>query len=169
MRALEAAAIHPWDPLSLNVWPICACIIFVCFIAVVATCYWDSWHWLGLELCQPAFQPRSKLDGTWPLPNLPSASLLPTKTLQSLILPNLLGLPLALQLEGEAFQLRQEILVALLLGAESGGSLGAGGTCVPCAPCRAGDAAGRGEGAGSSPGSAAQSCTCFLKRLITGA
>lgn len=103
-------------------WPICACIIFVCFIAVVATCYWDSWHWLGLELCQPAFQPRSKLDGTQPLPNLPSASLLTPKTLQSLTLPNLLGLPLALQLEGETFQLRQEILVALLFGAESGGS-----------------------------------------------
>lgn len=146
---------------------------FVWFIAVVAISYWDSWHWLGLELCQPALQLRGKLDGTWLLPKLPSAFLLPTKSLQSLTLVKLLGLPLALQLEDVAFPLSQKIFSPLLLGAESGGSFGAGLTCIPSAPCwalcRAAMLRDGAEGAGSSHGLSAPGCTCFLKRLITGA
>lgn len=138
MSTLGASAIHPLDPLSLNVWVICVCTaLFVCFIVVVAVSCWDSWHWLGLELCQPALQPHGKLDGTWPLPNLPSASLLSPKSLQFPTLPKLLGLPLALQVEDVAFPLRKKILAPLLLGAVSGGSFEAGVTCVPSAPCRA--------------------------------
>lgn len=140
---------------------------FVWFITVVAISYWDSWHWLGLELCQPALQLRGKLDSTWLL------LLLPTKSLQSLTLVKLLGLPFALQLEDIAFPLSQKIFSPLLPGVESGGSFGAGLTCIPSAPCwalfRAAMLRDGAEGAGSSNGLSASGCTCFLKRLITGA
>lgn len=108
-----------------------------------------------------------------PLPNLSSAFLLPPKSLQSLTLAKLLGLPLALQWEDVAFPLSQKIYAPLLLGAVSGGSFGAGLRCIPAGPCWAPRGAAMlrdgAEGAGSSHGSAAPGCMCFLKRHITGA
>lgn len=146
---------------------------FVCFIAVVAVSFWDSWHRQGLELCQRVLHPRGKLGGTWPQPHLPSAFLLPLKSLQSLTLAELLGLPLVLQLEDVTIPLSQKTFVPLPLGAESGGSSEMGLTWVPCAPCWAPPEAGmlqdRLKGGSSLHGPVALGCTRFFKRLVSGA
>lgn len=95
------------------------------------------------------------------------------KSLQSLTLAELLGLPLVLQLEDVTIPLSQKTFVPLPLGAESGGSFEMGLTWVPCAPCWAPPEAGmlqdRLKGASSLHGPVALGCTRFFKRLVSGA